>query len=133
MTNEILDPTVEIATAEAEPYASAAAMRAAHVELLERRRIGALTDDILDAAATFLRRGQATGALLDTDEDRWASQSLLDYWANALYRAGRETPDATLADFDPSLHRSYRTISAPTWAWTRSAKRTTPSSLAART
>jgi len=29
-------------------------MRAAHVELLERRRLGALTDDILDAAATFL-------------------------------------------------------------------------------
>ena len=53
--------------------------------------------------ADFIQRGRATGVLLDSSQDRRASQSLLDYWANALYRAGREPPDATLAEFDPAL------------------------------
>lgn len=37
------------------------------------------------------------------EDDRWAAQSLLDYWSALLYRAELEPPDTTLVDFDPSL------------------------------
>src|SRR5918999_5566697 len=84
-------------------FPSAAALRAAHGDLLQRRRGDGNTPDLLEGADRFIRRGQATGALLDLDDDRWACQSLLDYWANMLYRAGREPPDAALAEFDPTL------------------------------
>jgi ABC-type proline/glycine betaine transport system ATPase subunit len=52
---------------------------------------------------TFLLRGRTTGALLDTEDERWAAQSLLDYWTSILYRQGEEPPDTTLVEFDPSL------------------------------
>jgi hypothetical protein len=85
-------------------YHSMAEMRAAHGDLLDRRRrLRADTPEFLDAVEVFLRRAQRTGALLHADEERWSGQSLLDYWANFAYRAGRETPDATLAEFDPAL------------------------------
>jgi hypothetical protein len=82
-------------------------MQASHDDLLDRRE--ALPEE--SAAATsfwgevtdFVRRGQATGAFLDASRDRRAAQSLLDYWANALYRAGQLAPEARLADFDPNL------------------------------
>lgn len=84
-------------------FPSQASLRAAHRELLQRRRLSDETPEFWVAVDAFIRRGQATGALLDSDEDRWSSQSLLDYWANALYHAGLEPPDATLAEFDPAL------------------------------
>jgi WD40 repeat protein len=85
-------------------YHSMAEMRAAHGDLLDRRRrLGEDTPEFLDAVEVFIRRAQGTGALLHADEERWSGQSLLDYWANFAYRAGRQTPDATLAEFDPAL------------------------------
>jgi WD40 repeat protein len=84
-------------------FASLAALKAAHGELAQRRRASAETAILLDDIAIFLRRGQATGALLDDDDERAAAQSLLNYWANILYRAGREPPEATLAEFDQLL------------------------------
>jgi hypothetical protein len=51
----------------------------------------------------FVRKGSATGALLDAEDDRWEGQSLLDYWSAMLYRAGFEPPDASLAEFNPDL------------------------------
>jgi hypothetical protein len=83
-------------------FASFASLRAEHSRLLKRNREEA-APDLLDEAEAFLRRGQATGALLDRDEDRWAAQSFLDYWAAILYRAGRRPPQAILDDFDPTL------------------------------
>jgi hypothetical protein len=84
-------------------YPSATALRAAHSELLRRRRETDSTPDFLAAVDEFIRQGRATGALLDDDDVRWASQSLLNFWANTLYRAERIPPDTTLADFDVSL------------------------------
>ncbi|MBD2459111.1 hypothetical protein H6G80_34315 [Nostoc sp. FACHB-87] len=84
-------------------FASLASLRAAHSELLKRHRESGSTSELLKEIETFICQGRATGALLDTDEDRWASQSLLDYWTAILYRAGHEPPDATLAEFDPTL------------------------------
>ena len=82
---------------------SLSSLRSAHSELLKRHRESGSTPELLKEVEEFIYRGRATGALLDTDEDRWASQSLLDYWSAILYRAGHEPPDATLAEFDSAL------------------------------
>lgn len=58
---------------------------------------------LMERISDFIHRGQATGVLLDHEEDRLAVQSLLDYWAAILYRAGAPAPDATLEEFDPTL------------------------------
>lgn len=84
-------------------YNSFASLRAAHNALLKRYREEGDTPEVLTEAEAFLTTGQATGALLDGEEDRWDSQSLLDYWSTMIYRAGRTAPDATLAEFDPEL------------------------------
>ncbi|MBW4548330.1 MAG: WD40 repeat domain-containing protein [Symplocastrum torsivum CPER-KK1] len=100
MSNSSISLTTDDAT---NRFPSLASLRAAHSELLKRHRETGSTPELLAEMEEFIYRGRATGALLDTDEDRWASQSLLDYWSAILYRAGREPPDATLAEFDPAL------------------------------
>jgi len=84
-------------------FPSLASLRAGHSELLKRHREIVNTPELLIEIEGFIRQGRATGALLDSDEERWASQSLLDYWSAILYRAGREPPDATLAEFESAL------------------------------
>jgi len=91
------------ATAEIQRFPSLASVRAAHTELLKRHREQGDVPELIAAMEDFIRRGQASGALIDSDEDRLAAQSLLDYWATRHYRTGRPTPDATLAEFDPNL------------------------------
>jgi Novel STAND NTPase 1 len=84
-------------------YPSLVALRDAHGALLDQRRAGGDSAALLMAAEAFVQRGMLTGALLDGNEDRRAAQSLLNYWANILYRADRGPLDATLAEFDPLL------------------------------
>lgn len=98
-------------------FRSVAAMRAAHNELLHRRREEAinsrpatmsgkegraLTAFARDTLA-FIRSGCRTGAILDDEDDRMGAQSMLIYWANFLQRVGYELDDTELADFDPEL------------------------------
>src|SRR5947207_4759778 len=82
-------------------FPSLAALRAAHGEMLRRHEETGETDGLLDQIENLIRQGRATGTLLDAHSDRWAAQSLLDYWATILYRAGREPPAGSLAEFDP--------------------------------
>jgi WD40 repeat protein/energy-coupling factor transporter ATP-binding protein EcfA2 len=79
-------------------------LREAHLHLLNMRRAQAEeeTAGLPTAVAHFIHRGQATGALLDLDEERDEAQSLLDYWSNELFLSGQPAPDATLADYDPA-------------------------------
>jgi WD40 repeat protein/energy-coupling factor transporter ATP-binding protein EcfA2 len=84
-------------------FVSLLALRTAHTRLIAARRETGETPELLADIAAFIREGQAAGALLDAEEDRWGAQSLLDYWANVLDRAGLEAPEATLAEFDPLL------------------------------
>lgn len=85
-----------------EPFASLAALRLAHAELLKRFRGEGETPEMIALASDFIGRGSATGVFLADDEDRWTAQGLLDYWLATLFRAGAEGLDATLAEFDPS-------------------------------
>ncbi len=84
-------------------FASLTSLRAAHSELLKRHRQEGVTPGFATEVEAFVQRGRATGALLDDDEDRWAGQSLLDYWVTMLDRADLVPPDATLDEFDPAL------------------------------
>ena len=85
-----------------EPFPSLEALKTAHAELLQRRRnLGDSSQDLADAAAVLVERGAALGTTLDRDDDRWTAQSLLNYWANILYRGGYDSIDVTLADYDP--------------------------------
>ncbi len=92
-----------MSTTEAQPYSSAAALRAANAQLGELRRSEGVGDTFYAAIEEFLARSSATGALLAEEDDRWSAQGLLDYWASALERLGRPAPEATLAEFDPLL------------------------------
>jgi hypothetical protein len=60
-------------------YASLAELRAVQARLGELRRKGSETAALWDAAADFVRRGAATGVVLDSDDERWSVQGLLDY------------------------------------------------------
>ena len=86
-----------------EPFASLAALWAAHRKLLERRRERGQTPALLADIELFVMRDCATGKLLDDHSDRWEAQNLLDYWLRELYQVRREVPAAALAEFDPVL------------------------------
>ncbi len=96
------------------PFMSFTSMRDMHRTLLRQRRT---TKEAAEEAAfwaevtEFLYRGEAAGAFVDNTEDREAAQSLLDYWHNQLFHAGKDTPEAVLIEFDattqPEIPDSY--------------------------
>ena len=57
-------------------YASLAELRAVQARLGELRRKASETAALWDAAADFVRRGAATGVVLDSDDERWSVQGL---------------------------------------------------------
>ena len=86
-------------------FPSLSALKNANNELLKMRRESSYSSEFLNKIKEFVKLAQATGAVLNVDTERWAGQSLLDYWSNYLYRAGiklDEHEDA-LANFDPKL------------------------------
>lgn len=98
-TPPVADAAMEIEM----PFPSLTALRSAHNALLERHRTEAEEEAFWQDVKGFLYRGRATGMLLDNEEDRWAVQSLLDYWAATAISVGQTMPDAVLVDFDPTL------------------------------
>jgi hypothetical protein len=84
-------------------FISLASLRNAHSEMLTLHREKGNEPEIIAKIEQLINKGRATGALLDSEDDRWAAQSLLDYWNSLLYRAGKEPPDTTLFDFNPFL------------------------------
>ena len=88
------------------PFTTGTELRDTHSSLLKRHseilKAGKeMSDDskFLDDLENFIRRGKETGVYLDADAERWDAQSLLNYWATTLYRAGRKPPDVNLAEF----------------------------------
>jgi len=97
-----MNTAIEYDDNDAIPYSSLSALREAHMLLLKSYRSDEPNGAFAEIEA-FLRQAKATGALLDSENDRTVSQSLMDYWVTVLYRAKRTPPEATLAEFDPSL------------------------------
>lgn len=87
---------------EGAPFPALPALHAAHIELVRRQRELGTPPELAAEIAEFIRRGAATGVLLDAESDRETAQNLLDYWSTILYRIDYEPPDATLAEFDPT-------------------------------
>lgn len=85
------------------PFSSLDALRDAHRVLLKQYREKEITPAVAEEIEGFIRRGRATGALLENEEDRWDGQTRLDYWVAILQRAGYTPPDATLSAFEPSI------------------------------
>jgi tetratricopeptide (TPR) repeat protein len=83
-------------------YSSLVSLQEAHMSLLKQYREGA-TEEVLNQVDAFIRKARDTGAILDGDTDRYASQTMLDYWVTILFSARRTPPDGVLADFDPLL------------------------------
>src|SRR5262249_20271411 len=105
--------TAQTRTRPADRYRSLADLRDQHSELLKHCQEGQNTAEVLanlDRIREFIERGRATGLVLNQHQDRWAAQSLLDYWVTVLIRAGQEPPDSTLARFDPELASPYQPL-----------------------
>ncbi len=78
-------------------------LRAAHSEMLKQFRHSSADPEMGKAIQDFIVKAQATGALIDSENDRMAAQSLIDYWATHLYRMNVVAPETTLAEFDSNL------------------------------
>lgn len=86
------------------PFLSVVSVRDTHSELLQRRREETDSEAFFAAVEQFMIRAQASGMYLDSDNDRWAVQNLIDYWDNQLYHEGIELSHETLlAEFAPEL------------------------------
>jgi hypothetical protein len=102
-------------------FPSLLALQTAHADLNKRCRDGVtVSDSVWQEVKVFIAKGKATGALLADDNERFAAQSLLDYWATMLYRYKQESPDTTLVPFDESSVTEltdddypYRTLPMP--------------------
>ena len=86
----------------AKRFPSLAALREKHTALLQQR---AEPDEVelTTKINQFVRMGAATGEVIEAEADRWAAQSLLDYWSSQLLRMDQEVPDASLLAFNPEL------------------------------
>jgi WD40 repeat protein/HEAT repeat protein len=84
-------------------FLSLTQMRNAHGELLQAHREKKDAPEFTAEVERFLRRGQASGALLTDENDRFAAQSLLDYWAMLLYRVYGKSAEVTLEEPHPEL------------------------------
>ncbi|MGH9972095.1 MAG: eIF2A-related protein [Pyrinomonadaceae bacterium] len=96
--------TVPKDAAPPEPYASLALLMEVHSELLQREPETNENSTYFKDVQTFFNRAQATGALLEDDNERQTAQSILNYWVTVLYRLNVGKPNnTTLAEYDPKL------------------------------
>lgn len=82
------------------PFVSLTSLRTSHNQLLTMHRRFGDSPGVLARASTLIEQGKACGVFLDVENERATAQSLLDYWAAILYRAGVEPPESALAEFD---------------------------------
>jgi len=104
--NSLSIPTKKDDGIDANPFPSFSSLRLTHGDLLKQYRQQEDKATLLPLIVDFICRGSLTGAFLDSDEDRLAAQSILDYWSSTLYRSGCENTNATLDEFNPELSPS---------------------------
>jgi WD40 repeat protein/tetratricopeptide (TPR) repeat protein len=88
-------------------------MREDHNRLLKRHREVGNSLQFVDEIRSFIQRGAATGCVLGTDDERFAAQSLLDYWCAILYRATGKSPGTALAEFQPEFEPELQDSACP--------------------
>lgn len=88
-------------------------LRARQIELHEKRAREPRSGAVLDEIAAFLREAVARGAELEDFDERWSTQTQLDFWASVLERAKRGAGDTRLAEFDESALPTLDGIPCP--------------------
>src|SRR6476620_908147 len=88
--------------APAERFLSFSSLMDAHSELLQQEPDN--SEKYLTEVKEFFGKAQASGAILESDDERRTAQSILNYWMTILYRANLGKPeDTTLAPYDAKL------------------------------
>ncbi|MEP6911223.1 MAG: hypothetical protein ABI923_00630 [bacterium] len=86
------------------PFASFSLLMDTHSELLQEEPDVQEKSDYLTKVQEFFDRAQATGAVLENEDERHTAQSILNYWITVLYRANVGKPNnTTLAEYDLRL------------------------------
>ena len=84
-------------------------------QVLGRLTAGRRHPEMLDRIEAFIYQGQATGAVLDAEDDRWTAQGVLDYWL-ATFPLLDELPmppwPTSIPTWRPSCPTSYARTSA---------------------
>jgi hypothetical protein len=76
-----------------------AALKTAHARLVQRPQGETATEDFLKDVEGFVIRAQATGRILEDEDDRTAAQNIIDYWVTVLLRGRRAPQETGLAEF----------------------------------
>lgn len=103
----------------ATPFTSLSALVDVHSHLLQREPADEERPKYFEEVEEFLHNAQATGAILDTAEERYTAQSILNYWITVLYRNVVEVENAVpvesaaLADYNPSLNLKMEDAQCP--------------------
>jgi len=95
-------------------FASLSLLMEDHSALLQREPDFAPGTSYIAKVQEFFARAQATGAILELEDERRTAQSILNYWITVLYRANVSRPDeTTLATYDPTLTLDFDTSRCP--------------------
>jgi hypothetical protein len=57
-------------------------------------------EEFIQKVKVYIEKARETGVILNSEEERSLSQSVLNYWANILYSTRQEAAEAILARFD---------------------------------
>ena len=101
------------------PFTSLSALVDVHSHLLQQEPAIDERPKYLKDVEEFLHNAQATGAILDTAEERYTAQSILNYWITVLYRSVAQVENAVpvesaaLADYNPSLNLKMEDAQCP--------------------
>src|SRR5438445_13460659 len=98
------------------PFGSLAELRSAHASLLRQARKDTSSASA-DRVADFIRRAQAAGAVIESENDRESAQGVLDYWAawqfSSIKNSAASATPATLAEFVPSTPVQAKPLENP--------------------
>lgn len=78
-------------------------VRDEHGRLLRRQRTERTISGFRDEVEEFVEMACRSGAYMQLDEYRDATQALIDYWTATLYREHAQIRETALVEFDPTL------------------------------
>jgi len=87
-----------------------------HNNLLQEYRISQnekISQELQLKIENFVHQIATAGVYLYEENERFAAQSLLNYWITRLYRLGYDELDITLADYEPSLAPEFPESDCP--------------------
>jgi WD40 repeat protein/tetratricopeptide (TPR) repeat protein len=96
-----------------DPFLGLEQLKEEHLDLLRRSQFGDQDPGFIQEVVSFVRRGYATGVVLDDDAERYEAQSLLTYWCTVLYRADFKPPPGSLQAFNQEQAPTLENVDCP--------------------